>query len=141
MKIQRITPDKVQEIIDTRKPKGLFICKSGNLYTGIDNTTGAAWCEDFITYTGCMKYLNDKACKLNRKKKKRLRKRAEQIAGFTAAVLAFLGVSLMVALLIFAPVLQQALYYLLLAFGVGGLTAGLFIYLIVFGELKDGTSN
>lgn len=135
-KIKRITPDKAREIIDTRKPKGLFICKSGNLYSAIDNTTGAAWCEDFKTYTGCMKHLNNKMNKITRIKKRKIRQKIELITGYITAVMGILGVSLMVALLIFGPVLQKEIYYLLLTCGISSVTAGLFIYLIVFGELK-----
>jgi hypothetical protein len=46
-------------IIDTRKPIGLFyIEEPGCKYTGIDNSTGEVWVEEFTKLLLCLKWLN-----------------------------------------------------------------------------------
>lgn len=66
---------------------------------------------------------------------------------YLAALLMILGAALLVALLFFAPAIQQRMYYLLLACGIGGVSAGLFIYVFIFGEIqaylneKNGSQN
>lgn len=45
------------QIIDSRRPLGLFFLKEGDGYTGIDNRTGDAWTEEFPTKSECLKWL------------------------------------------------------------------------------------
>ena len=46
------------QVIDTRRPRGLFFVV-GQVVTGIDNRTGDAWTEDFATKRECLKWLKD----------------------------------------------------------------------------------
>lgn len=147
-KIKRITPEKAEKIIKTRKPRGLFLCKDNGVFLAIDNITGNAWCEEFVRYSDSINYLNHREkCFLNKKKIRKIKqkrmvlKKIELIISYLSAVLVILGVSLMVALLIFAPVIQKEMYYLLLMCGIGGVGIGLFIYLFIFGELKGLTND
>ena len=147
-KIKRITPEKAAEIIEGGEPRGLFLCKDNGIFLAIDNITGDAWCEEFDRYSDSINYLNHREkCFLNKKKMRKIKrkrwvlKKIELIISYLSAVLVILGVSLMVALLIFAPVIQKEMYYLLLTCGIGGVGIGLFIYLFIFGELKGLTNN
>lgn len=46
------------QIIESRKPRGLFFHGDEKVgYTGIDNRTGNAWCEEFPTKHACVKWL------------------------------------------------------------------------------------
>ena len=42
------------------EPPGLFYHQNGNSVTGIDNSTGEAWTEDFPTLEGCLEWLTNK---------------------------------------------------------------------------------
>ena len=44
-------------VIEKRSPRGLFYHREGDVYVGIDNTTGDAWTEDFPTKAECIKWL------------------------------------------------------------------------------------
>lgn len=57
MEPKEITQAKALDIIETRKPCGLFFLKEGEGYTGIDNQTGDAWTEEFQTKNECLKWL------------------------------------------------------------------------------------
>ncbi len=57
MKIKEITQSEASEIIDKRKPKGLFWLKENGFYVAIDNSTGDAWTEAFKTKKECFDYL------------------------------------------------------------------------------------
>lgn len=39
------------------EPKGLFMIKENDKYTGFDNSTGDCWVEDFATYEKCVDWL------------------------------------------------------------------------------------
>lgn len=57
-KPREISGKAALQIIESRKPRGLFFHsdeKGG--YTGIDNRTGNAWCEEFPTKHACVKWL------------------------------------------------------------------------------------
>lgn len=56
--IKEITGDEADEIIEKRKPLGLFYEKSTDLYIGIDNSQGDAFVEEFKTKENCIKWLN-----------------------------------------------------------------------------------
>lgn len=45
------------------KPIGKFYTKEGELYIGIDNSTGDAWTEEFKTKASCFKWLRDERAK------------------------------------------------------------------------------
>lgn len=52
-----LTPEQASEVIDTRKPPGLFWLKEGDKYVGIDNRTEDAWTEEFDTKEECLNWL------------------------------------------------------------------------------------
>ena len=45
-------------IVENGLPRGLFYTKSGDVFVGIDNSTGETWVEDFKTIEECKKWLN-----------------------------------------------------------------------------------
>lgn len=47
LKIHRVSPKKLIDIIDRRTPLGLFLTKEGHTWVAVDNTTGDAWTEEF----------------------------------------------------------------------------------------------
>lgn len=57
-KPMEISKIQALQVIETRKPRGLFFVV-GQVVTGIDNRTGDAWTEDFATKRGCLKWLKD----------------------------------------------------------------------------------
>ncbi len=38
-------------------PIGLFFCREGDTYVGIDNSTGDAWVEGFTSLRACVRWL------------------------------------------------------------------------------------
>lgn len=57
MEIKKITPEEASNLIETREPKGLFYTIEDGLFIGIDNRSGDAWVEEFISLSGCKKWL------------------------------------------------------------------------------------
>lgn len=57
-KPMEISKIQALQVIETRKPRGLFFVV-GQVVTGIDNRTGDAWTEDFATKRECLKWLED----------------------------------------------------------------------------------
>lgn len=58
--IQEVSNDRLQEIIEDPKKDsnyGSFYSKEGNLYVGVDNTTGDAWTEEFKDKDNLIKWL------------------------------------------------------------------------------------
>lgn len=55
--IKKITPAEASNVIETRKPLGLFYCIDNGIYVGIDNRTGDAWTEDFRDLSAIKKWL------------------------------------------------------------------------------------
>lgn len=55
--IQKVSDKFAKQILEERKPLGLFWQFDGNVYTGIDNTHGDAFCEDFCSKEECFKWL------------------------------------------------------------------------------------
>lgn len=49
-------------IICTGNPRGRFWQKDGELYIGIDNTTGDAWTEEFKSKEDCLAWLKGGRC-------------------------------------------------------------------------------
>lgn len=60
MVIRQISQETATEIIEKRKPLGLFYFKDNKtrLYIGIDNSTADAWTEEFQTLEECINWLN-----------------------------------------------------------------------------------
>ncbi len=54
---KEITAKEALEIIRTRNPIGRFWQKDGELYIGIDNTTGDAWVEEVNALKSCLAWL------------------------------------------------------------------------------------
>lgn len=42
---------------DNYTPIGRFYVKDGDVYVGVDNSTGDAWTEDFTTLEDCIEWL------------------------------------------------------------------------------------
>ena len=61
-KVQKVTSEEADRIIDTRKPLGRFFTiskvKGKRVYVGIANDTGDAWTEDFKCKQTCVNWLN-----------------------------------------------------------------------------------
>lgn len=135
-KIKRITPEKAAEIIECGEPRGLFFCKeTESRYIGIDNTTGEVWMEEFRTFAECKSWLNAKAYRLNRKN--RIIRKIQKVSGNIAVILFYAGVIMLIGLLFCAPSIERITYYLLLTIAVCLVTTALFIYIIVYGEIKE----
>lgn len=60
MEIREVNPEESFKIITEREPKGLFWQKDGDLYVGIDNSTGDAWTQDFSTLDECLAWLKER---------------------------------------------------------------------------------
>ncbi len=62
--IKKLTKEQSHNILNTGfetgkyKPIGRFYTKEGDLYIGIDNSTGDAWTEEFKTKASCFKWLD-----------------------------------------------------------------------------------
>jgi hypothetical protein len=56
--IQIITHEQASKIIETSKPYGGFITIENGTFTGIDNTAGEAFTEDFKSLRNCLAYLH-----------------------------------------------------------------------------------
>lgn len=59
MNPKRVSKIKARKVITTRKPRGTFYTHDGIFYVGIDNRTGDAWTEDFVSKTACIKWLKE----------------------------------------------------------------------------------
>lgn len=49
--------EEAENIINTRKPQGLFYQKDNMVFVGIDNSFGDAWVEEFKTQKECLAWL------------------------------------------------------------------------------------
>lgn len=59
--IARVSRKTATEMIEKRKPLGLFYTKHNEFcFVGIDNSDGNAWTEEFISENDCIKWLNGK---------------------------------------------------------------------------------
>ncbi len=56
-KPKEVTAKEALAIVRTRNPIGCFWQKDGELYIGIDNTTGDAWVEEFTALESCLAWL------------------------------------------------------------------------------------
>jgi len=58
--IEKVTPEALRQIIQTREPLGWFYAKEGSrLYVGVDNSSGDAWTEDFRSLRKCKRWLRN----------------------------------------------------------------------------------
>lgn len=57
MKPKKISDKAIKKIIESRWPIGLFYAKEGRFYVGVDNSSGDAWTEGFLTKRACLKWL------------------------------------------------------------------------------------
>lgn len=55
--LREVSREEAAEIIETREPRGAFLCVEGDVVVGIDNGTGDAWTEEFEDRTECLKWL------------------------------------------------------------------------------------
>lgn len=56
---KEINQEEATNIIENRKPKGLFFLIEDGLYIGIDNLSGDAWTEEFKEKGDCFNWLLD----------------------------------------------------------------------------------
>lgn len=59
MDIMEITSKEAMQIIENRKPLGIFYVKENGKYVGIDNRTGDAWTEEFKSLSACEAWLKE----------------------------------------------------------------------------------
>ena len=45
--VQRVSPERLREIIRQYAPQGRFLAKEGRKWVALDNSTGARWVEEF----------------------------------------------------------------------------------------------
>ncbi len=55
--ITKINQFEAERVITSRKPIGKFLVTQDGCFTGIDNSTGDAWTEDFNDRDGCIGWL------------------------------------------------------------------------------------
>lgn len=56
--LKQLTEAELQAVIETREPRGLFYYRSADgSCTGVDNTTGDAWTEEFPNFLKCFTWL------------------------------------------------------------------------------------
>lgn len=60
IRIYRVSPEYLCQIIDHRTPCGLFLTKEGNKWVAVDNTTGDAWTEEFSRKRQSIRWLRGK---------------------------------------------------------------------------------
>ena len=60
--IRKVSGEYAHTIITSREPQGRFWTHEGEVYTGIDNTGGEAYCEDFASKEECFKWLKGIPC-------------------------------------------------------------------------------
>ena len=60
LKIQRVSPERLRQIIERYAPRGLFLAKEGRTWVAVDNTTGDAWTEEFPRKRQAVRWLRGK---------------------------------------------------------------------------------
>jgi len=54
--IEKVTPEAMARIIETRQPCGWYYRKAGRrCWVGCDNSTGDAWTEEFTSKYKCLR--------------------------------------------------------------------------------------
>lgn len=59
MLITETNSKELSNIIDTRKPLGLFLSDEGSVYVAVDNSTGDAWTEEFASKNDAVRWLTN----------------------------------------------------------------------------------
>ena len=60
VKIKRVKPETLGEIIESRTPSGHFLAKEGRKWVAVDNSTGDAWTEEFSWKRQAVRWLREK---------------------------------------------------------------------------------
>ena len=55
--LKKVSGKELDAIIDTREPIGLFYCKDGRVWVAVDNSTGDAWTEEFVSESSARAWL------------------------------------------------------------------------------------
>lgn len=55
--IKRVSIRKIRKIIGRYQPCGRFLSKDGSIWVAVDNSTGDAWTEDFISKRDAVRWL------------------------------------------------------------------------------------
>ena len=55
--VKRVSIRKIRKIIDRYQPYGRFLSKDGSIWVAVDNSTGDAWTEDFISKRDAVRWL------------------------------------------------------------------------------------
>lgn len=55
--IRKLKPIQARALIAARRPNGLFYSYQNGIYTGIDNSAGHAWAENFTSLHKCKEWL------------------------------------------------------------------------------------
>ncbi len=59
---RQVSAEQALQAIETGKPSGLFWCFAGGLYIAIDNTQQEVFCEDFLSWEECVRWLRCEWC-------------------------------------------------------------------------------
>ena len=57
VKMKRVSPEVLDEIIEARAPCGHFLTKEGRKWVAVDNSTGDAWTEEFARKRQAIRWL------------------------------------------------------------------------------------
>ena len=60
LKIHRVRPEFLCQVIDRRTPYGCFLTREGRKWVAVDNTTGDAWTEEFPRKRQAVRWLRGK---------------------------------------------------------------------------------
>ena len=55
--VKEVSGKELESIIDRREPTGRFYCREGRTWTAVDNSTGDAWTEDFLSESSARSWL------------------------------------------------------------------------------------
>lgn len=55
--MKEVTLEVLANIIEERKPLGLFYSQEGEIFIAVDNCNGNAWTEEFETKEDCISFL------------------------------------------------------------------------------------
>ena len=58
MKIQRVRPEKLREMLSSHVPRGLFLARDGCRWVAVDNSTCDTWTEEFSQKHQAIRWLH-----------------------------------------------------------------------------------
>ena len=58
--VHRVSPEKLDLVIEFRTPRGLFLAREGGKWVAVDNSTGDAWTEEFRLKRQAVRWLRGK---------------------------------------------------------------------------------